>query len=337
MKHTAFTFERLLDILAPDSPEQVQVLRDTHRKVEHGLLSVGIKLHILEMMEGMEWLVRELDSEHYAGNVRPYRHADGVRCLVLPPIGSANAAILLLRCLEVSAQEAIFNTPFVQIQVCSPNRLEPRNAAILSMAFYLGSNIIRPYDLADLTTTFSCNRADNLWRGKRIAIFDGRGMLDRDFDFWDREGDYRIVNSWLPFAHERTDILTCNTPTDVRNVNLAATLLTHAELDAWWNRVGGQFIGDFEDLLERHDLKALLQAPWIVHEQDEHTREDGVFFLALQELMSYALSEVERLNKPRNPLDYPGMKVPKGILSEVYMMLRRYRLSIEKGVTGENP
>jgi hypothetical protein len=55
-----------------------------------------------------------------------------------PMVGNARSAILLLECLEEFIGAKLFNNPEIQLQVCSPGRLDPRRSALLAIGFYLG-------------------------------------------------------------------------------------------------------------------------------------------------------------------------------------------------------
>jgi hypothetical protein len=70
--------------------------------------------------------------------------------------------------------------------VCSPCRLDGPRAAILAIAFYLGSDVLRRYSLDDPATTFSEDTLPNghQHRVRRIVLYDGGGDLDRDFEWW---------------------------------------------------------------------------------------------------------------------------------------------------------
>jgi hypothetical protein len=61
------------------------------------------------------------------------------------------------------------------------------------------------------------------------VLYDGEGDLDRNFEWWDLEKNRLSIKPRLPFATERTDVLTCQSKTDIENVNLMATLLSRAE------------------------------------------------------------------------------------------------------------
>ena len=76
-------------------------------------------------------------------DVNYYKNSHASLCLVLPPVGSAHSAILLLECIEHFIGSALFSNPEIQIQVCSPGRLGARRSALLAIGFYLGSDTLR--------------------------------------------------------------------------------------------------------------------------------------------------------------------------------------------------
>jgi hypothetical protein len=92
---------------------------------------------------------------------------------VLPPVGSARSAILLLECIEHFIGSALFSNPEIQIQVCSPGRLGARRSALLAIGFYLGSDTLRRYTLGDLATSFAEHQ--RYPRGKRLVLYDADG------------------------------------------------------------------------------------------------------------------------------------------------------------------
>src|SRR5205823_11072109 len=125
------------------------------RRVEHGLLSVGLKIHCLGNGGQFSSLVKCLGGASKVLEINMYRHSQASLCLVLPPVSNARAAILLLECIEGFTRSALFGNPEIQIQVCSPGRLDARRSALLAIGFYLGSDTLRRYALGDLETTVS--------------------------------------------------------------------------------------------------------------------------------------------------------------------------------------
>src|SRR5436189_501496 len=152
-------------------------------------------------------------------------------------MGGAHSAILLVECIEHFIGSALFSNRKIQIQVCSPGRLDARRSAILAIGFYLGSDTLRRYILGDLATSFANHRYYP--RGRRLVLYDAEGDFDRNFDWWKKSGSDLVVEPHLPFENGRTDLLTGSASRlDVQNINLLATLLVHAQHQGYWHQLG---------------------------------------------------------------------------------------------------
>jgi hypothetical protein len=212
--------------------------------------------------------------------------------------------------------------------VCSPCRLDGPRAAILAIAFYLGSDVLRRYSLDDLTTTFS---QDSFFgrkhRGRRIVLYDGEGDLDRNFEWWDLKRERLSIMPRLPFVTGRTDVLTCQSKADIENANLMATLLSHDQMLAYWKHLGRHCMADVEALVQRHLLGGILDVPWI-HPATGKKADDTQFFSALQELMTYAFDEYARLEKEKRNQARQSTCDRPGILAEMQALLQHYRAEL---------
>ena len=324
----AASLERLLKILRARAPAKVDALRLEKRRVTHGLLSVGLKLHFLEDEDLFRPLLAALGGERCVRDGNIYRHARAKFCLVLPPVGSARAAVLLLECIEHYTGCKVFNNPNIQLQVCSPGRLDPCNAALHAVGFYLSSDTLRQYTLEDFATTVS---ADLYQRGERLVIYDAgpRGEFDPAFAWWARGAAGGLtVRPGLPFLNARTDLLLGpGSYVDIYNINLLATLLVHAQSDGdgYWSSLGELFVNEFISLLDQHLLAGLIEAPWVCTSKMEGiTSHDHLFVSALQELTAYAAAEAARLTQSSENLS--AQKGARGgILTEVQELLANYR------------
>jgi hypothetical protein len=114
----------LLETLHARAPAQVDALARVKRGVAHGLLSVGLKVHCLNNAELFAPLINALGGEGRVLDHNVFKRSEAKFCLVLPPVGSADAAILLLECLEEYTGCRMFNNSDIQLQVCSPGRLQ---------------------------------------------------------------------------------------------------------------------------------------------------------------------------------------------------------------------
>ena len=330
-----YQLEDLLYLLYPAAPAIVDAISTNRRRVEHGLLSVGLKIHCLNDGAQFNEIVSELGGAQNILEVNRYKNEYASLCWVLPPVGNARTAIQLLEAIELATKSNIFNNDEIQIQVCSPNRLAPRYAALLAIAFYLGSDVLRLYTLGDFATTFSKFAAPSRYdRGKRLVLYDAVGDFDKDFHWWGLPFHGRpFVFAQLPFDNGRTDILTAKSKLDIYNINLAASLLCHLEEDGFWSELGMLFDDDLRSLLERHMLQHLPGAPWVRsgHSAQDTVVEEGddAFMLTLQELMSYTLEDVLRVNRlGRHYFSDKPPDGPMGILWDMDQLLKKYRIEV---------
>ncbi len=201
-----YSFEDLLALLHGHAPAKVDAVALHRRRVEHGHLSVGLKIHCLGDGSQFSTLVEGLGGAQKILDVNYYKHSHASLCLVLPPVGSARSAILLLECIEHFIGSALFSNPEIQIQVCSPGRLGARRSALLAIGFYLGSDTLRRYTLRELATSFAEHH--HYPRGRRLVLYDAEGDFERNFDWWRRDSvKHRFVEPQLPFGNGRTDLL----------------------------------------------------------------------------------------------------------------------------------
>jgi hypothetical protein len=304
-------------------------LAANHRRVDYGLVSVGLKIHCLDDGQHFNKLIEGLGGAREVLEVNHYKDARASLCLVLPPVGSATSAIHLIECIEQFIGSPIFGNRQIQLQLCSPGRLSARASALLGISFYLGSDTLRRYTQADFRTTFASHSTHP--RGIRLVLHDAEGDFDRDFAWWNQQG---VREPKLPFKNGRTDLLIgSGSRLDIQNINLVATLLVHSEYNGYWCSFGEQFKVEMERLLERHILTGLLTAPW-VRESWAQIGDDDRFFAALQELVAYAYGESTRVKQRRLLLfgtwrDIPA-RSPNGFLEEMQDLLSKYRRLIER-------
>jgi len=316
-----YTLEQLLEVLEPHDPVKVASILSTRRKVEHGLLPVGLKIHYLIEPGGkLNRFVAKLGGFESAVNINGYRRERAKFCLVLPPVGNARTAISLLECIGAATDCPVFNNEEVEFQICTAGRLNNRHSALLTLCFHFCSDIIRDYRGRGLGTTFSENF--KIPRGRRLAIYDayegGNGVFDGAFDYWGSDGKDGLSKiEALPFEN-RTDVIYGKCRRDIENVNLVGTLLVHAEFGGFWQKLGRRFVHDMLELLTRHEMAGLLSVPW-VRTDSAGPKDDEQYALVLDELSSISHQEVERLSKSQTQ---------DGILKDVFDKLERYRKSL---------
>jgi hypothetical protein len=334
-----YTIEDLVRFLIPYEPRNAELLRKCARETRNGLLSVGLKLHIAEsVVRTFSPLVKALGGIESVVYPNGFRKSESSFCLVLPPVGSAAAANLLLESLSNALNLSLFGNQEVQLQICSPGRLSERRAALLGLAFYLGSDTLRRHSTETLETTFSRDPRYGHSYGIRFILYDAYGTYDSDFEWWYksffRRG--RKVSSELPIER-RTDVLIgAGSAIDVHNVNLAATLLIHAQCDeynGYWNTLGKQFEKDIHLLMNRHHLAGVMTAPW-VYAKSNRSHDDLAFELAFGELTAYVFDEAQRIRKHRKIFSRGSSLGKDNILQEMHDLLVRYREEIELRSSG---
>lgn len=335
----ACSLDDLLGVLRDRAPEKAAAVADERRRVEHGLLSVGLKIHYLGRGTDFTALVQRLGGASRVLEINVFRHVQASFCLVLPPVGNARVAILLLECIERFIGCPLFGNPRIQIQVCSPGRLDQRRSALLGIGFYLGSDTLRRYALGDFETTVS--RDFHYHRGQRLIIYDAGGAFERGFEWWERSanGKGRLVRPRLPFEHGRSDLLSgSGSRLDIENINLLATLLTHAQYHGYWSELGVRFEEDMHALLDRHLLAGLVSAPWVRSDISERGG-DRRFFDALQELVAYVFEESIRVSNDAARVASNAQERASGggILQEMQIVLQKYRGEVAKqsGLNGK--
>ena len=96
----AYTVEDLLNVLHPQCPVKADALCKNRRRIEHGLTTVGLKIHCLGDNRQLLHLVEALGGRSEVIASRVYAHARASVTVILPPVASARSAILLLECIE---------------------------------------------------------------------------------------------------------------------------------------------------------------------------------------------------------------------------------------------
>src|SRR5689334_11667612 len=119
----AYRLEDLLSLLQIKTPGPAAKLAANFRQVDHGLLSVGLKIHCLDSGNRFDRLIEELGGASRILEVNHFKDTRASFCLVLPPVGSAVSAIQLIECIEQFISSQIFGSRHIQLQLCSPGRL----------------------------------------------------------------------------------------------------------------------------------------------------------------------------------------------------------------------
>ena len=81
-----YSFEDLLGLLHAHAPAKVDAVARHRRRVEHGRLSVGLKIHCLGDGSQFSTLVEGLGGAQNILDINYYKHSHASLCLVLPPL-----------------------------------------------------------------------------------------------------------------------------------------------------------------------------------------------------------------------------------------------------------
>ena len=330
------SMDALLATLRKRCPEESKWLQQERNTVRDGLLSVGLKLHVLTSTPGLDELIEELGGRQTTTETNVYRKRASEYCIVLPPVGSAQAAIRLLQCIGRYTDTPIFDNPDIHLQVCSPGQLDERRAAFLGIAFYLASDTLRLYTLEQFETTVS---QDCYHRKRRLVIYDAQGNFERDFAWWKNADGKRVVEPQLPFTERpRTDLIVgTGSPVDIKNINLIATLLVHSQFTAYegyWRELGKTFEEMWWALLRKHQLPGIVEAPWVRSRGQDAG--DESFAAAFQELMQAAYEDSVRMMRYEATPVLQRECLRSGILKDAYNVVATIRaiLTAQAAVNG---
>ena len=122
---------RFARALADESSSTADALAANFRRVEHGLLSVGLKIHCLDNGEKFDKLIEGLGGASKILEVNHYKDARASLCLVLPPVGSATSATQLIECIEQFIGSPIFGNRQIQLQLCSPGATQRASVRVV--------------------------------------------------------------------------------------------------------------------------------------------------------------------------------------------------------------
>jgi hypothetical protein len=138
----AYRLHDLLTLLGTRTPEKATELAASVRRVEHGLLSVGLKIHCLDDGAKFNNLIEGLGGSPRILEVNHFKDARASFCLVLPPVGSAAAAIHLIECIEQLRWVTHFRQPRHSTSALFPGTAQPTSIRPAGYRFYLGLHCV---------------------------------------------------------------------------------------------------------------------------------------------------------------------------------------------------
>src|SRR5260370_13020704 len=128
-----YSFEDLLALLHGHAPAKVDAVARHRRRVEHGRLSVGLKIHCLGDGSQFSALVEGLVGAQKILDINYYKHSHASLCLLLPPVNRARSALLFLERIELFIGSELFIHPDHQIHKSSPETLVARRTKYLTI------------------------------------------------------------------------------------------------------------------------------------------------------------------------------------------------------------
>ena len=192
----AYTYrlQDLLALLQTKAPATADALAANHRRVDHGLLSVGLKIHCLDDGQQFDKLIEGLGGALEGSGGQPLQRCSRIACALCcrrlgappPPFTSSNASS------NSSARQflAIGKSSFSYVLRDGSVRGHP---PCLESAF-ISARILcvatpRPTSEQRLRRIFKHPR------GIRLVLYDAEGDFDRDFAWWNQPGRPRAQSS----------------------------------------------------------------------------------------------------------------------------------------------
>jgi hypothetical protein len=103
-----YSFENLLALLRGHAPPKVDAVARHRRRVEHGHLSVGLKIHCLGDGSQFSTLVEGLGGAQKILDINRYKHSHASLCL-----GCPRWAVLVLRYFFLSVSSTLLDLRFL--------------------------------------------------------------------------------------------------------------------------------------------------------------------------------------------------------------------------------
>ena len=194
----------LLTLLDTKAATTATIAAD-YRRVDRGLLSVGLKIHCLDEGRQFARLIEGLGGAACGPGDEPLQR----RACIAVPCAAAGGKRHFRHYASSNASRNSSARQFLAIgkSNCSYARLGGSmrgHPLCLRIGFYLGSDTLRRYTQADLRTTFASHFTHP--RGIRLVLYDADGDFDRDFAWWNRWGSCEpraSVQKWTNRSSDR--------------------------------------------------------------------------------------------------------------------------------------
>ena len=291
-----------------ESIKEPLALLERMRETKNGLLPLGLKIHcISSALTRMDHFPRGGFTLENAGT-----------CYNLPPVGSFEAAEEFLSVLQKRSGVNFLDNQYYELQVCLRGELPPEGFALLSIVKHLGSDKIRVYNRSSFKTSHE--------KASGRMVIPGGGMYEGGFPWWNKTADGKLKidrepPEWVGNRAARTDVLCCKSLRDIRNVQIAGTLLMYAHHGGFWQELGEDFTREIRGLLKRYNLAHTINNSWIPKDPKSFVgrarlTDDEIFFRSLEDITKVALSEADGTSQ--------ASKRRQGILYELQEIIQHY-------------
>jgi len=222
---------------------------EAKRSEYKGVLPVGGKVHLLHGINSKEYdrLFRLLRLTSSA-----FKLEAATNSFIIPPVMTQEEMIIILACLE---ETGLLDKGRPELQVTIPGKLDDNSAAILGSSILLSTEVGMEYPLDSFKTSHD-EETD-----KRIMAYDDGGELIILPHMRRRKG-------W-GYLSGRTDMFGRKAWSDIKYYQFISTALSNAQFGGPFEEIGKWYIAEYENLLERHKMKDILEDKWINKQYDD--------------------------------------------------------------------
>ena len=254
-------------------------IEDARKEVEtahtqfRGFYPVGGKIHFTNPIpdERFDEFMRQYG---FASSPFTLMHAN--KSLLLPPRASAHELVRIIQ--GLAEHDIIQPDDDPEIQVSIPGRLNNQYAALLGSAMLLSSYKCIEYDEDSFSTTHESHTST------MIMVYDD-GVLDES------------VTELPDGITGRTDMLGRKDPRDIYLYQILGSLISQAAYGGPFQKIGEQFIREYVQLLDKHCVLGMLDAPWIYDSASGEEPDTDAHLAAVRRCTDIWMSDFERANR----------------------------------------
>lgn len=252
-----------------DAREEVETAHTQFR----GFYPVGGKVHFPNPIpdERFNEFMRQ-----YGFSSTPFTLMHANKSLLLPPRASAHELVRIVQ--GLAEHDIIQPDDDPSIQVSIPGRLNNQYAALLGSAMLLSSYKCIEYDEDSFSTTHESKTST------MIMVYDD-GVLDES------------VSELPEGITGRTDMLGRKDPRDIYLYQILGSLISQSAYGGPFQKIGQQFIHEYVQLLDKHCVLGMLNAPWIYDSTSEEEPDTDAHLAAVRRCTDIWMSDFDRANR----------------------------------------